>query len=269
MNRLFISLIFISSIFSQQTVAILDFEGIGVSQEEARALSSRFGSEFLDIAGNKYTLLERQAMGEVLNEQGFQQSGCVSSECAVEVGAALGAQLIIIGSISNVGSIFSVNARMLDVETAQILKSINYDQVGDIGLLLTNGMREAAAKMLDVGVKPANLDIAAIDKLPVTNNPALLLQYALESIKKEQYSNAKYFCNKALQADSTFAPAIMCLAQISSINNEPLKAANYIKQAIKKDYDNENYREEYAKLKIKFPNIDFPQLSPPQTLHSI
>ena len=155
MKHSFIALLLISTIFSQQTVAVLDFEGIGVSQEEARALSNRFGSEFLELAGYKFTLVERQAMGEILKEQGLQQTGCVSSECAVEVGAALGAQLIIIGSISKVGSIFSVNARMLDVETSRILKSINYDQVGDIGLLLTKGMREAAAKMLDVGVKPA------------------------------------------------------------------------------------------------------------------
>ena len=155
MKHSFIALLLISTIFSQQTVAVLDFEGIGVSQEEAKALSNRFGSEFLELAGYKFTLVERQAMGEILKEQGLQQTGCVSSECAVEVGAALGAQLIIIGSISKVGSIFSVNARMLDVETSRILKSINYDQVGDIGLLLTKGMREAAAKMLDVGVKPA------------------------------------------------------------------------------------------------------------------
>ena len=155
MKHLFIALLLISTMFSQQTVDVLDFEGIGVSQEEARALSNRFGSEFLELAGYKYTLVERQAMGEILKEQGLQQSGCVSSECAVEVGAALGAQLIIIGSISKVGTIFSVNARMLDVETSRILKSINHDQIGDIGLLLTKGMRQAAAKMLDVGVKPA------------------------------------------------------------------------------------------------------------------
>ena len=59
MKHLFITLLLISLIFSQQTVAVLDFEGIGVSQEEARTLSNRFGSEFLDIAGNQYTLVER------------------------------------------------------------------------------------------------------------------------------------------------------------------------------------------------------------------
>ena len=146
-----LSLSFSSYLFSQQTVAVLDFEGIGVSKDEARALSNRFGSEFMDLSKGRYTLVERQQMGEILEEQGLQQSGCVSSECAVEVGAALGAKFIVTGSVSKVGTIFSVNARLLNVETSQILKSISHDQMGNIGILLTQGMREAAAKLLGMG----------------------------------------------------------------------------------------------------------------------
>jgi TolB-like protein len=146
-----LSLSFSSYLFSQQTVAVLDFEGIGISKDEARALSNRFGSEFMDLSMGRYTLVERQQMGEILEEQGLQQSGCVSSECAVEVGAALGAKFIVTGSISKVGTIFSVNARLLDVESSQILKSISHDQMGNIGVLLTSGMREAAAKLLGMG----------------------------------------------------------------------------------------------------------------------
>ncbi|MBT6936960.1 MAG: hypothetical protein HN982_05185, partial [Candidatus Marinimicrobia bacterium] len=74
-----LSLSFSSYLFSQQTVAVLDFEGIGVSKDEARALSNRFGSEFMDLSKGRYTLVERQQMGEILEEQGLQQSGCVSS----------------------------------------------------------------------------------------------------------------------------------------------------------------------------------------------
>ena len=146
-----LSLSFSTCLFSQQTVAVLDFEGIGVSKDEARALSNRFGSEFMDLSKGRYTLVERQQMGEILEEQGLQQSGCVSSECAVEVGAALGAKFIVTGSVSKVGTIFSVNARLLNVETSQILKSISHDQMGNIGILLTQGMREAAAKLLGMG----------------------------------------------------------------------------------------------------------------------
>ena len=72
MKRIWLIFTLFSLVSAQQTVAVLDFEGIGVSQEEARTLSNRFGSEFLDIAGNQYTLVERQAMGEILKEQGLQ-----------------------------------------------------------------------------------------------------------------------------------------------------------------------------------------------------
>ena len=146
-----LSLSFSSYLFSQQTVAVLDFEGIGVSEDEARALSNRFGSEFMGLSSGRYILVERQQMGEILQEQGLQQSGCVSSECAVEVGAALGAKYIVTGSVSKVGTVYSVNARLLDVETSQIIKSISHDQMGNIGILLTQGMKEAAAKLLGMG----------------------------------------------------------------------------------------------------------------------
>ena len=149
--KIFALTLSLSNITAQETVAVLEFEGIGVSQDEAKALSARFGSEFMDLSKGRYTLVERQQMGEILEEQGLQQSGCVSSECAVEVGAALGAKFIVTGSVSKVGTIFSVNARLLNVETSQILKSISHDQMGNIGILLTQGMREAAAKLLGMG----------------------------------------------------------------------------------------------------------------------
>jgi hypothetical protein len=42
------TLLVAQSTSNQNTVAVLDFEGINVSQDEARALSNRFGSELLD-----------------------------------------------------------------------------------------------------------------------------------------------------------------------------------------------------------------------------
>ena len=37
-------------------------------------------------------------MDEVINEQGLQQSGCVSNECAIEIGQLVGVEKIIGGS---------------------------------------------------------------------------------------------------------------------------------------------------------------------------
>ena len=69
---------------SRETVAILDFEGRGISQLEAQTLTDRFRTALASAGALR--LVERQMMEEVLQEQGFQQTGCTSDECAVEVG---------------------------------------------------------------------------------------------------------------------------------------------------------------------------------------
>ena len=76
--------------------------------------------------------------------KGFQQTGCTTNECIVEVGKLIGVEKIIGGSISQVGNIFSISSRIVNVETGEIEKSEVYDHIGEIGQLLTNGMREVA-----------------------------------------------------------------------------------------------------------------------------
>ena len=159
--NLLVFVLFSSLSIAQQTVGILDFEGIGISSDESKALSNRFGTEFQTYSSGRYVLVERQQMGAILEEQGLQQSGCVSSECAVEVGNALGAKYIVTGSISKVGTFYSVNAKLVNVETAEIVNSISYDQSGNIGLLLTKGMQEASKKLLGISSSTPSQPAAA------------------------------------------------------------------------------------------------------------
>ena len=127
-------LLFIGLVFAQDiTIAVLEFEGQGVSQSETKTLTDRLRDEMINTG--IYIVLERGKMDEVLKEQGFQQTGCVTSECAVEVGNMLGVQQMIGGSIGKVGNIYTVSARVIDVQTGKVLKSANYDHIGDIGQL--------------------------------------------------------------------------------------------------------------------------------------
>ena len=133
--------------FAQQTetIAVIEFEGLGISQTEAKALTDELEIHLSNISG--YTVVERGRVGEILNEQAFQQTGCVSSECAVEVGKLLSVENIIIGSISRVGSINSVTARVVSVESGEIIKTAVYDHRGDIDGLLTQGMKKVAEEL--------------------------------------------------------------------------------------------------------------------------
>lgn len=139
--------LFILTLFSIVTpqsmaIAVIDLQGKGISQVEASALTDRLRSEIMNVSSA--TMVERDEMDQILGEQDFQQTGCVSSECMVEVGQLIGVTQIIGGSISKVGNTFSVHARIIDVETGEIVYSVNYDRTGTIDELLISGMRNVS-----------------------------------------------------------------------------------------------------------------------------
>jgi len=141
-----ISMVFLLS--AQQRVAVIDFESINVSEAEAKALSQNLTSEI--IALDKYTVVERSAMKRIMDEQKFQHSGCVDTQCAVELGKILGAKYIIVGSVGKVGKTFSIDARMIEVETGESYQSANYKHKGEIDDLLIEGMKSVANQLCDL-----------------------------------------------------------------------------------------------------------------------
>ena len=128
----------ISYAFSQAakpTVAILDFEGQGVDASEVQTLSERMRTEIGNT--NAVRLIERKAVEKIMMEQGLQQSGCTSDECAAEVGQLLGVQFMISGSIGKMGKSYTIDCKMFSVETGETVRSKNATHDGDISGLLT------------------------------------------------------------------------------------------------------------------------------------
>mgnify|MGYP003960700347 FL=1 len=135
---LVISVLMISYAFSQAakpTVAILDFEGQGVDPSEVQTLSERMRTEIGNT--NAVRLIERKAVEKIMMEQGLQQSGCTSDECAAEVGQLLGVQFMISGSIGKMGKSYTIDCKMFSVETGETVRSKNATHDGDISGLLT------------------------------------------------------------------------------------------------------------------------------------
>ena len=120
---------------SRQTVAVIDFDASGISQLEATSLTNRFRTAVGDVGAMR--LVERGMMEEVLQEQGFQQTGCTSEECAVEVGQLLGVQNMIGGSIGRVGETFTLDVRMISVQSGISLMTKQKTYAGKIdGLII-------------------------------------------------------------------------------------------------------------------------------------
>lgn len=149
---IFLTLFFFHSsiLFSQEksnTVAVLMFEGRGISQAESTTLSDRFRTAMADIGYVR--LVEQKMVNDVLQEQGFQQTGCTSDECAVEVGALLGVEYMIAGSIGKVGETFTIDSRMVSMETGAIVRTKQITYMGKIDGLIIE-MRVLAYLMLEI-----------------------------------------------------------------------------------------------------------------------
>ncbi len=119
----------------QETVAVLDFEGRGISQMEAATLTDRFTTAL----GNTEAVLlvARQEMKEILQEQGFGQQSCTSVECAAEVGALIGVKNIVNGSVGKIGETYTIDAQMINVATGATVKTVSQTYTGRIDGLIT------------------------------------------------------------------------------------------------------------------------------------
>ena len=134
-------------------VAVMDLEATGgVAETDKRMLSDRLRTELLNTG--RFKVIERNSMEAILKEQGLQLADCTSDECVIEIGQLLGVERMIAGSVGRIGSTHSVNLRMIDVETGEILLSRNVDCVCSIEEVFSTRLNQAARLIagLDAGI---------------------------------------------------------------------------------------------------------------------
>lgn len=80
---------------------------------------------------DNYIAVERTAdfLSELTREQDYQMSGAVSDNQIARIGQQFGVRYVLIADISELFESMFISARMIDVQTAQILKSAETDRV--------------------------------------------------------------------------------------------------------------------------------------------
>lgn len=139
-NLLLVVFLFAASALCAQnkpTIAVLGLDPAGISKSEAQVLSNRIRS--LLVNTSYFRVLERANMESILTEQGFQQSGCTSDDCLVEAGQLLGVQKMLAGSVGKFGTVYTIELRIIDVESGKIESSSSYDYRGEMENLLLEG----------------------------------------------------------------------------------------------------------------------------------
>jgi len=99
-------------------------------------------------------IVERSRLQDALSEMKLGMSGVVDEQTAVEVGRAVGASAILVGSYVRIGSMIQINARLIDVETSRIIKADSKrGRVGEEIFMLMDQMSMSMEEQL-VGDNP-------------------------------------------------------------------------------------------------------------------
>lgn len=191
-------------------VAVLSFDTAGLDASAGIVLTDRFRAELLNTG--RFDVMERSRMDEILQEQGFQQTGACNSEaCIVQVGKILGVSRMIAGSVGRVGNLYTTSARIVNIETGRILISKTEDCDCSAEQVLTQSMRNLAYKLagltpgqtatamasavLSITGKPSGavctLNNKKIGIVPLNNITLIPGAYTL-IVKSPGYENAKY-----------------------------------------------------------------------------
>ena len=83
------------------------------------------------VTGRKITIVDRRSLALIREEMSLQLSGDVSDESAQAIGRMLGAQSIVSGNLTNMGTFYRFRVRVINVETAAIQTQVSLDLQND------------------------------------------------------------------------------------------------------------------------------------------
>ncbi len=132
-------------------IAIQDFNAQGVSSSEAAFISDFFRSALVSLKA--FRVIDRANMERILAEQGFQQTGCTTQECAVRMGRLLNVKNIVSGNFGKLGELYQMTVKVVNVESGEIIYTDSASCPSTDELQLKTG--ELASKMAAaIGVIP-------------------------------------------------------------------------------------------------------------------
>jgi TolB-like protein len=102
-------------------IAVADFAGKNVSQADASIVADFLRTELVNTG--KCNVVEKANMDKILAESAFQQSGCTTSECAVQIGKILNVKHMLVGSLSKLMDTYYITVNVVEVETSRIVAS--------------------------------------------------------------------------------------------------------------------------------------------------
>jgi hypothetical protein len=126
-------------------IGVLDLTGENIPDAEIRLLSDRLRIELYRTG--RFEVLERERMTDILAEHEFSLSGCVASECIIDVGQMLSVEQMVAGNVGRIGAVHTLSLRLVDVESGAISRIATKDCMCSLSQVLTRLTGEAADEL--------------------------------------------------------------------------------------------------------------------------
>ncbi|MFK7844554.1 MAG: CsgG/HfaB family protein [Rhodothermales bacterium] len=208
------------------TLAVLDFTNNSIDDyDRLNPLQKGFSSLFINQLNGATSLrvIERERIQWLLDELDLQaDEGRVDQQTAVRAGKLLGAQAVLLGSYIKHGKKIVITARLVKVETGEIIMSEKVTGKADRFFDLADELSLKVAKGINVDLEQSELG-ARSD----TRSLDAMISYSegLDLLEKEEYQQAYAKFSEALEYDPDYrrasikAKSIEPMLYVAGINN--------------------------------------------------
>ena len=116
------------------TLVVAPLRALGVKASEAEIMTSEVRTQA--VRAGRYTVVAPEDMAAIGAELERQlASGCDETSCIAELGGALGAQFLVTGTIGKLGSRYTINLKLVDIEQVRAVRTENVRAKGLEALL--------------------------------------------------------------------------------------------------------------------------------------
>jgi len=191
-------------------VAILYFDNTSDEKKLDKLQKGLAGMLISDLTNvNMLSIVERDRLEEIIKEQKLSRTKAFDPETASKLGKLLGAELILTGAYFEMFGSFRIDARFIDVETGEILKSEGVDGETSNFFKLEKQLAWKIIKNLDVKLSEKEKDALeeAETEQEVSYETALAYSTALDLIDAGETDKARKKLKAIIVDNPNFKPA--------------------------------------------------------------
>ena len=116
----------------QPRIAVLPFEDTNTASKNdgyGRAISGMLMTELIN--GKVFQVVERSEIERMMQEMAFQISGAVDANTAKQIGAILGVDILVFGTVAKFSRLVETDIRLVDTQTGEALLAENANSNSD------------------------------------------------------------------------------------------------------------------------------------------